>query len=150
MKLSCSLFLTMFLLFFSFTMSAQANKVVHQLLPIDATCSNVNLNFDTDDVVIYRTAGSRIQLEMTISIGSPNAKMLDFLVAQGRYDILTTADAETATFNIGHKQINAKMILQGKECTESFKYVVYIPASIKSVTINELELDQQTTAVAKK
>ena len=151
MKL-CNFLLTfaLVLIFGSTSMHAQANKTIHQFITLDGASTNVNLNFDSKDVVIYRTPGSRIQLEMSVTIGSPNEKMLDFLIGKGRYDIISTADTEESTFNIAHKQVNAKMIIKGKECSEAFKYVVYIPASIKIITINGQNITDSNSLVAAK
>ncbi len=140
--------LALFLLFIG-GLSAQANKGLHQFFVLDGAYEKVELNLKSEDIKVQRVAGSRVIIETFVTLGTPNTKMLDYLAEKGRYELQANAENADATLQIAHKAINNKIIVQGQECSETFKYIIYIPESVKFVSINgNLNDDTINTTVA--
>lgn len=126
-----TLLLTLFV-GFSSNCQAQFKQTLHRTFVLD-NVSQVKLNLNTTNVEYRETKGSRVLVEMTISAEVPNETMMNFLIENGRYELITENDATTSTLVLTAPKPANVIIIKGKECKEEISYVVYLPAAIKFV-----------------
>ena len=94
-------FITFFLtIFIASNLLAQATGSTHNAV----TASNIttlNLELDTEDVVVKETKGTRIIIESHITLETiSNVTLLQFLIKSGRYDLEKNVNETTQTLNI--------------------------------------------------
>ncbi len=111
-------------------MSAQVSKTLHQTFTLDGA-QKVNVNVVGKKIEIKETKGSRILIEVKVTISLPNANLLNYIANDGRYDLIKTLNAGTKELSIGSKKSNDVIIIKGEECLESLEYIIYLPESVK-------------------
>lgn len=128
-----TIFSILILFIFSFNNSyAQANLKFNQTFSsLDAI--NVNLDVENSTVAIKTIKGSRIVIEMLISISSPNTNLLEFIAKGGRYDLEKSFDDQTKTLILAAKKHKDIITIKGKEISEKVSYVIYVPETMKRV-----------------
>ena len=123
-------------IFIASNLLAQATGSTHNAV----TASNIttlNLELDTEDVVVKETKGTRIIIESHITLETiSNVTLLQFLIKSGRYDLEKNVNETTQTLNISRKKTNNVLLVKGQDCKELVKYVILIPSSVKFVNTN--------------
>ncbi len=111
---------------------AQANLKFNQTFS-SRNALNINLEVESNDVVIKNIKGSRIVIEMLISISSPNTNLLDFIAKGGRYDLEKSFNDETQTLTLSAKKHKDVITIKGQEVREKISYVIYVPETTERV-----------------
>lgn len=111
---------------------AQANLKFNQTFS-SMNAVNMNLNVENSAVVIKTIKGSRVVIEMLISISSPNTNLLEFIAKEGRYDLEKSFDEETQTLILAAKKHKDIITIKGQEISEEVSYVIYIPETMQRV-----------------
>lgn len=127
MKYIFTIIITLFAFNFG---TAQASEVAHETI-LAQGIEQVKFDLDTKNIEVKRTKGSRIIVESSIKISIPNPTLLKYLVKSNRYQLETSIDAATSTMTIARKKNTNVLIVKGKECTEEFKYTIFLPENIK-------------------
>ncbi len=129
-------------LFFFFACSAflaaQASKTVHQTFMLDGA-QKVNINVVGTKVEIRETKGSRVLVEMSIKLSVPNERLLDYVINNGRYDLLHELNNATGELTITSPRTNNVLLVKGQECYEDLTYVIYLPAAVKFANNSTIE-----------
>jgi outer membrane murein-binding lipoprotein Lpp len=113
---------------------AQVSQTISNAYTIEAEINQLFLDLETNATIeIRKTAASRVSIETTIKANVPNDKMLSFLIEQGRYTNETTTDKGKGTLKIANKKNKTTLMVKGKECTEEFVYIIYVPNQIQFV-----------------
>jgi hypothetical protein len=133
---ACFTFILCFML--SVAVHAQSSKTIHQTFQLDGV-SKVNINVVGSKIEMRETKGSRVMVEMTIKLSVPNDRLLDFVINNGRYDLLKETDNTSGELVISSKRGNNVLIVQGKECFEEVSYVFYLPPAIKYANNSTIE-----------
>lgn len=123
-------------LLFAAKAEAQANKGINQFFANSGSYKTLQLDLLSGDVKIKTTPGTRISVEMTVTLSNPNEKLLDMLAEKGRYELVQTEDTTANLLQIVHKQPSSKVILRGEECVETYRYTIYVPETFKVVMLN--------------
>ena len=120
---------------------AQANLKFNQTFS-SRNAVNINLNVESNDIVVKTIKGSRIVIEMLISISSPNTNLLEFIAKGGRYDLEKAFNDETQTLTLNAKKHKDIISIKGQEIREEVSYVIYVPEDTQRVndTISVLNL----------
>lgn len=121
------------LFIFSFTNSyAQANLKFNQTFS-SMNAANINLDVANSTVVVKTIKGSRIVIEMLITISSPNTLLLDFIAKGGRYDLEKSFDDKTKTLTLSAKKHKDIITIKGEDISEQVSYVIYVPETTQRV-----------------
>jgi hypothetical protein len=137
-----NIFFLVILFALSFSNSyAQANLKFNQTFS-SRNAVNINLNVESNDIVVKTIKGSRIVIEMLISISSPNTNLLEFIAKGGRYDLEKAFNDETQTLTLNAKKHKDIITIKGQEVREEVSYVIYVPEDTQRVndTISVLNL----------
>jgi hypothetical protein len=118
--------------FFTNSCQAQFKQTLHRTFVLD-NVNQVKLNLNTTNIEYRETKGSRVLVEMTISAEVPNETMMNFLIENGRYELVTQNDATTSTLVINAPKPANVIVIKGKECKEEVSYIVYLPSTIKFI-----------------
>jgi hypothetical protein len=120
-----ALFVSIFLLFAIGAVEAQMERTMYQVFEVDSA-KVVNL----DLAGIYELqvwAGSSILVETNIQISHASPEILDYLIKQGRYDVVADTISETVV-KIKTKVRDRKPIkTPDGECTEIATTKLFIP-----------------------
>ena len=129
--------ITFFLaIFVTSNLLAQATRSTHNAITA-TNITTLNLELDTEDIVVKETKGTRIIIESHITLETiSNVTLLEFLIKSGRYDIENKVNAITQTLSISRKKANNVLLVKGEDCKESVRYVILIPSSVKFVNTN--------------
>ncbi len=112
--------------------SAQMHKqTVHRTFVVE-NITQVRLQL-TGNVEIRETKGSRVLVEITASAAVPSEAMMNFLVENGRYEVISDIDATAGVLTLTTQKPKNVLMVKGQECKEEISYVVYMPTSIKFV-----------------
>lgn len=109
---------------------AQASTIVQKNITTQ-DLQNLALNLNAKKIEIKETRGSRILIEMKVTISMPNESMLKYLVSSGRYELVEEIDASTATLRLARKPNLNVLVVRGEECTEDLEFTIYLPSNIK-------------------
>jgi len=135
-KIFFQLFFFATVLLFAAKAEAQANKGINQFFANSGSYKTLQLDLLSNDVKIKTTPGTRISVEMTVTLANPNEKLLDMLAEKGRYELVHVEDVTADLLQIIHKQPSSKIIIKGEECEESYRYTIYVPETFKVVMLN--------------
>lgn len=140
MKTKICAILIIFALSFS-SSYAQANFKFNQTFS-SMNATNINLDVESNDIVVKTIKGSRIVIEMLIEISSPNTNLLEFLANDGRYDLTKSYDEKTQTLILSSNKHRDIITIKGQEISEKLSYVIYVPETTQQVndTITVLNL----------
>ncbi|MFK7796094.1 MAG: hypothetical protein AB8E82_01485 [Aureispira sp.] len=124
-------------LLFTFSICfAQSTASTNQTISVGSSTS-LQLDLHAESIEIKKTKGSRVVIELHVTLSNmPNNGLLDYLVKAGRYELVTSMDASDKTLTIKRKVNSNVILVKGRECTEKIRYVVLVPASIKTITEN--------------
>jgi hypothetical protein len=117
---------------------AQTTKTIHQTFNLDGA-QKVTINFVGKSIEVRETKGSRVLVEVSVKLGLPNDRLLDFVINQGRYNLEVSRNTATGELIITSKKSNNVLIMKGQECPEELAYIVYVPAAIKFVNNSTVE-----------
>lgn len=112
------------------SLQAQVSKTIHQTFTIDGA-QIVNINVVGSNIEMRETKGSRVLVETTVLLSLPNEQLLNFVVSQGRYDLVKSFNEGTGEFNLESPKNNNVIIVKGEECKEELSYIFYIPTAVK-------------------
>ncbi|MCP4438020.1 MAG: hypothetical protein GY810_03675 [Aureispira sp.] len=122
---------------------AQASKNIHQLFTMKESIEKLNINVPSSNIQIKKVKSSRIRVEITVKLETPNLNMLEFLIDKGRYELVQETNNLETELSISSKKNNNVIIIKGKECKEELSYIVYIPESIEQVSAMSLETGER-------
>ena len=132
-----------FCLFASSALHAQASKIIHQSMTLDGA-QTININVVGAKVEVKPSQGHRLMIETKIEIGVPSPRLLDFIVNQGRYNLVKEIDLATNELTVSSKKTNNILMVNGKECMETLSYIFYVPEAVKfanNSTIQDLSTE---------
>lgn len=132
-------FLVIFACLFSVALWAQPSKNFHQVFTPKAEITKLVLDIaQAEDIVeVRKTQGSRIMVEATVRISLPNETLLQYLVDNGRYNLVESTSDADAAYILSTKKNNNVIMIKGEECHEEVTYIIYVPESIPSVIIKD-------------
>lgn len=124
-------FLTLLISFwFSSQAFTQASTTVQTTIAAQ-DIKGVAFNLDAKKFEIKETKGSRIMIEIKITVGTPNEHLLKYLVEGGRYELVQEINPSTQVLKLSRKPNMNVLLIKGKECTEDLEFVVYLPSNVK-------------------
>ena len=110
---------------------AQVSKTIHQTFTLD-DAEKINVNLETKEINYKETKGTRILVETKITLSLPNQSLLDFVVNNGRYNLIKSVDVISREISLSSKKNKNVIILKGQECKEIIVHTIYVPSSVKS------------------
>lgn len=127
-----SIFLILFFLMVALHCSyGQISKKTYQTIIAD-NAETVKINIQDADVELKETKGTRILIETSIQLSVANEALLNFVIENGRYELVQTVDAAARELVIASKSDKNVIVVKGETCKEHITYTIYIPASMKS------------------
>jgi uncharacterized ubiquitin-like protein YukD len=109
---------------------AQVSKTIHQTFTLD-NAEKITLDLDSKDINYKETKGTRILVETKITLSLPNQSLLDFVVNNGRYNLIKSVDATSREISLSSQKNKNVIVVRGKECVEDVVHTIYVPSSIK-------------------
>ena len=134
-----TLFSTLVCCLLSVALFAQPAKTLHQVFtPTAGTVTLVlDVNQSSENVEIRKTQGTRLMVESTIELSMTNDALLNYLMESGRYNLVASENTAEENYTLSVKKNNNVIIIKGTECTETIKYIFYVPESIKNVVLKD-------------
>ena len=127
------LFISFFCLFLSHLSLGQVSKKAYQTI-LANDIDLIKIDIDGARVELKETKGSRILIESMITLSVPNKALLDFVISNGRYELVHTKDQSRRELLIEIKKNKNVILVKGEACTEIITYTIYIPTSTKAIT----------------
>lgn len=122
--------IALFLLIGMVPMVAQASLTFNQTFSgLNATTLELHVN--SQNIQIKPTKGSRIIVEASVEISSPNYNLLDFMQKTGRYELEQQLDTDQKVLVLSTKRLKNVMVIKGEEIRETIHYTIYLPNTIK-------------------
>ncbi len=83
--------------------------------------------------ILWRTTkGNRIIIETSVELSVPNEALLNFIINNGRYELLCQINERTKQMVLSSKRNRNMLIVKGEECQEHVVYTIFIPPSLRS------------------
>jgi hypothetical protein len=115
------------LLFFAFSsfVQAQMERTVYQSFEID---SMETLDFDlVGEYELIVWAGNSVLTETNVQISHASPSILDYLIENGRYEILSKIEPKSAAFTTKNKDRKPIKNASKTECIEVITLKVFVP-----------------------
>lgn len=109
----------------------QISKKTYQTIITD-NAETVKINIQDADVELKETKGTRILIETSIQLSVANEALLNFVIENGRYELVQTVDAAARELVIASKTDKNVIVVKGETCKEHITYTIYIPTNMKS------------------
>jgi len=122
--------LTFCFLFIGVSIFAQVTKTLHQTFEIESEVTNVALDI-FDEFEVEEWAGNNIMVVTKIELTSGVQHLLDFYVKEGRYDLDSSGEEETALSLVSKDKIRRGMKYKDLTVYETVKMKLYIPEDFK-------------------
>lgn len=118
-------------------LSAQANQTIYQTFtPATAiTVLELDVEQNVDNIEIRKTKGTRVVVETTVKLSTPNANLLAYLAESGRYNLVEFLNTGEERYSLSSKKNLNVLLVKGEECHEEIRYVIQVPESIPHVVI---------------
>ena len=127
-----SLFLTCLFFLLGLNCSfGQVSKKTHQTI-ILGNAEAIKISIKDATVEIKETKGTRILIETSILLSVPNEALLDFVIENGRYELVQIMDEASRELSIESKKDNNVIVVKGETCKEHITYTIYVPANVRS------------------
>lgn len=110
----------------------QITKKAYQIIGTKHT-EIVRVNVKGASVVFKETKSNRILVEAAVRISIPNPALLDFIVQNGRYELIQTLNTTTRELFLESKENQNAILVKGKLCAEDIAYTIYVPSNIRSI-----------------
>jgi len=91
------------------------------------------VNIEGATVELKETKGTRILIETSIKLSAPNEALLNFIISNGRYELVQTKEESTRELLLEAKEDKNVILVKGVRCAESVAYTIYVPSSIKAI-----------------
>ncbi|WMX16278.1 hypothetical protein [Aureispira sp. CCB-E] len=132
-NISSKLLFTCLLCFFlTHLCIAQVSKKTYQTI-IASDIDVLRLNIEDATVELKETKGTRILVETAIKLSVPNDALLNFVIGNGRYELVQTKDVSKRELLLETKKDKNVIVVKGEICAESVVYTIYVPASMKAI-----------------
>lgn len=128
-KLLFTSLLCCFLAHFSWS---QVSKKTYQTIIANNT-EVIRINIKGATVELKETKGTRILVETAIKLSVPNEALLNFVIGNGRYELVQTKDETKRELLLEGKKDKNVILVKGEICAETVSYTIYIPASMKAI-----------------
>lgn len=113
--------------------SAQVGKALHKTIAVEEGVTQLQLDL-VGTVTVKATKSSRILIEAKVKLEeTTNERLLEYLVTSGRYDFVQRIDKTTGTLTVANKKNTNVVMVKGKECKETFEYIIHVPENIQYV-----------------
>ncbi|MCP4438923.1 MAG: hypothetical protein GY810_08255 [Aureispira sp.] len=112
---------------------SQVGKALHKTITVEEGITQLQLDL-AGSVEVKATKSSRILIEVKVRLEeTTNDRLLEYLVNSGRYDFIQRIDKTTGTLTVANKKNNNVVMVKGKECKETFEYIIHVPENIQYV-----------------
>jgi hypothetical protein len=126
------LFVSLLCLFFSHFCLGQVSKKTYQTIIANNT-EVIRIHIEDATIELKETKGTRILVETAIKLSVPNEALLNFVVGNGRYELVQTKNESTRELLLEAKKDKNVILVKGELCAESVVYTIYVPASMKAI-----------------
>lgn len=83
--------------------------------------------------ILWRTTkGKRIIIETSVELSVPNEALLNFIINNGRYELLCQINERTKQMILSSKRNRNMLIIKGEECKEQVTYTIFVPPTLRS------------------
>lgn len=93
--------------------------------------TTLELKVNSQNIQIKPTKGSRIIVEASVKISSPNYNLLEFMQKTGRYELEQQLDANQKVLVLSTKRLKNVVVIKGEEIRETIHYTIYLPSTVK-------------------
>jgi hypothetical protein len=82
--------------------------------------------------ILWRsTQGKRIIIETSVELSVPNEALLNFIINNGRYELLCQINERTKQMVLSSKRNRNLLIIKGEECKEQVTYTIFVPPALR-------------------
>jgi len=126
------LFVSLFCLLLSHLCLGQVSKKTYQTIIANNT-EVIRINIEGATIELKETKGTRILVETSIKLSVPNEALLNFVIGNGRYELIQTKDESKRELLLEGKKDKNVILVKGNLCAESITYTIYVPSSMKAI-----------------
>lgn len=126
------LFISLFCFFLSHHCLGQVSKKTYQTI-IAKDTEVIRINIKGATVELKETKGTRILIETQVKLAVPNEALLDFVISNGRYELIQTKDQSKRELLLEAKKNKNAILVKGEACLEIVGYTIYVPNSMKAI-----------------
>ncbi|MCP4440748.1 MAG: hypothetical protein GY810_17510 [Aureispira sp.] len=124
------------------TAFGQAEKKIGKHVTLMESVDQLIIQLPKNKVEVKEIKGSRILIEIQITLSSGNLQLLDYLTNAGRYEVAAKLNQGKEALLITKAAKNNNIIIQkGKEIHEDISYVIYVPSN----QLNNIHIDDVAT-----
>lgn len=133
-------------LVFPATVSAQkVSQYLNQVITYEQEEKNpprsMHISLNGDNVELQYVRGSRIMITGKVVLHMSSTVFLESLIKKGRYQLYLSPDGGTG-LRLEDK-VRRPIILRDEQCREEVDYTIYVPESIETVVLENLETGEQ-------
>lgn len=110
----------------------QVSKKTYQTI-IAHNTDVIRINIEGATVELKETKGTRILVETSIKLSVPNEALLNFVIGNGRYELVQTKDESKRELLLEAKKDKNVILVKGELCAESVTYTIYVPATMSAI-----------------
>lgn len=126
------LFISLFCFSLSHFCLGQVSKKTYQTIIANNT-SLIKINIKGGTVSLKETKGSRVLVETMIKLSVPNEALLNFVISNGRYELIQKKDDSKRELLLEEKKNRNVILVKGEACAEVVSYTIYVPSSMKAI-----------------
>jgi hypothetical protein len=93
----------------------------------------LKINIEGATVEFKETKGSRVLVETIVKLSVPNEALLNFVIGNGRYELVQTKDDSKRELLLEAKKNKNVILVKGEACAEVVSYIIYVPSSMKAI-----------------
>ncbi|MDC0231134.1 hypothetical protein OAK19_04145 [Aureispira] len=77
--------------------------------------------------------GPVVIIEAFVQISSSNYNLLEYMIRNGRYNLLSKTDKLSRNMTLVDKELTKEIIIDHETVEEKIRYVIYVPEHIKII-----------------
>ncbi len=109
----------------------QMAKKISQTIEI-GKAETLRLDVPNAKILWRTTKGTRIIIETSVELSVPNEALLNFIINNGRYELLCQVNERTRQMVLSSKRNRNMLIVKGEECQEHVIYTIFVPPTLHS------------------
>ena len=116
---------------------SQSKRILHQTLAVEEA-QRLVINLFAQEIDIKETKGSRIFVEIHISLHTPNERLLDYMINSGRYQVIQKTKGQPPVSYLESPKTNQILLVKGEEVLEELRYVIFVPSYLRYTNLSQV------------
>ena len=128
-----SIFVSVFICFIANTILISQSNVKFSQSFHSSNMNSISIGVVNPNIEIKSIKGPVVVIETFVQISSSNYNLLEYMIRNGRYNILSMIDKMSRNMTLVDKELTKEIIIDGEKVREEIRYVIYVPERIKII-----------------